>query len=80
MLKVRYQIQHQSYVRVRIDKYGETRIVTEPIKQGRRKKVSEQKLRIHDKYREPRIFLYIFLEGMMRGDADKDCEQVFIVS
>ena len=56
MLEVRYQIQHQSNVRVRIDTYGETRFVTQPIKQCRRKGVSEQKLRIHDKYAETRIF------------------------
>ena len=31
-------------------------------------------LRIHDKYGETRNF-----EDMMRGDTDKDCEQVFDV-
>ena len=54
--------QNQSNVRVRIDKYGETRVVTQPIKQCRRKRVSEPKLRIHDKYGETRIF---FFEDMM---------------
>ena len=45
ILKVQYQIQHQSNVIVRRDKYGETRVATQPIKQCRRKRVGEQKLR-----------------------------------
>ena len=56
ILKVQYQIQHQSNLIVRIDKYGETRVATHPIKQCRRKRVSEQKLRIHDKYGKPLFF------------------------
>ena len=42
-----HQIQHQSNVRVRIDKHWETRTVSQPIR--------EQKLRIHDKYGETRM-------------------------
>ena len=76
ILMVQYQIQHQSNVRVRIG-LRETRIVTQPIKQCRRKGVSEQKLRIHDKYGETRFF---FFEDMMRDGDDKDCEQVLNVT
>ena len=64
MLKVGYQIQHQSNVRVRIDKHWETRTATQPIKQRRRKRVIEQNMRIHDKYGETRM--YIVFEDMMR--------------
>ena len=69
MFKVRYQIQHQSNVRVRIDKHWETRTVTQPIKQCRRKRVSEQKLRIHDKYGETRMYIYIYIYIYRRHDA-----------
>ena len=46
--------------------------MTQPIKQCRRKRVSEQKLRVHDKYGETRY--------MMLGDADEDFGQVFNVT
>ena len=39
---------------VRIDKHGETRCVIQPIVQCRCKRVSEQKLKVHDKYGETR--------------------------
>ena len=73
-------LQHQSNARVRIDNHGETRRVTQPIKQRRRERVSEQKLRVHDKYGETRYSAFFSFEDMMRGDAAKDCEQVFNVT
>ena len=81
-VQVQHRFQHWLNVRVQTSKHGETRGVTQPIKQCGRKRVSEQKLRIHDKYGETRylaIFQEIF-EDMMRRDADKDCEQVFHVT
>ena len=45
-------------VRVQTSKYGETRHVTQPIKQCRRKRVSKQKLRVHDKYGETRYLSF----------------------
>ena len=67
--KVRYQIQHQSNVRVRIDKHGETRCVTQPTKQCRCKRVSEQKLRIHDIYGETRYLPFFSKKKFWRQDA-----------
>ena len=54
--------------KVQTSKHGETRRVTQPIKQCRRQRVSEQKLRVHDKYGETRYqhFFKTYFEDMMR--------------
>ena len=58
------------------------RCVTQPIKQCRCRRVSEQKLKVRDKYGETRYLAACFekIEDMMREDADKDGEQVFNVT
>ena len=57
---------------------------TQPIKKCRRKRVSEQKLRVHDKYGEIRYLVIFFsikkLKTWCGRDADKDCGQVFNVT
>ena len=80
MLKVRYQIQHQANVRVKIDKHRETPCVTHSIQQCRCNSASEQKLNVHDKYGETRYLTFFYFEDMMRVDADEHCEQVFNVT
>ena len=72
--------QHQSNVRVRIDKHGETRCVTQPIKQCRCKRVSEQVESSWQARGDPLRSIFWNFEDMMPGDADEDCEQVFHVT
>ena len=44
---------------VQTSQHGETRRVTQPIKQCRRKRVSEQRLKVHDKYGETRYLVFL---------------------